>query len=157
MGLNGGRGLSVSQKKCFCQVFAVGIKSGVLGMSFASWKDGLNTRLSTEPCAASLKRNLDLLGCLVCVSCLCLVCSFLGEWPSFAWKGWRRFLGRIAHVLVRVLAGGTNVWRTLRLGWWSVWDCVGGTGDPAWQLCKAPAEAKALLFPFFLQVKLLLV
>lgn len=30
-----------------------------------------------------------------------------------------------------------------------VWDCVGGAGDPAWQLCKAPAEAKALPFPRF--------
>lgn len=72
----------------------------------------------------------------------------LGGMAQLSLERVRGFLVRTAHSLVRVLTGGANVRRILRLNWWSLWDCVGGTGDPAWQLCKAPAEAKALLFPF---------
>lgn len=81
--LNGRGGLSVAQKKCFCQVCVIGVKSGILCMSPASWKDDLSTRLLVEQCAALLKRSSGLLGCLV----LCPVCSFLGEWPRFPGKG----------------------------------------------------------------------
>lgn len=153
MSLNGGRGLSVFQKKCFLpslcgwrQIRSVRHVSCLL----ERWSEltvHLIIWLLAGQCAALLKRNFDLLGCLV----LCLVlCRFLGEWPSFPWKEWKRFLGTTAQSLVRV-----NVRRILRLNWWPVWDYVGGTGDPAWQLWKHLQKQK-LSCLYFLQVKLLL-
>lgn len=73
--------------------------------------------------------------------------ELFGEMAQLYLERVRRFLCRIAPSLVRVPHRGVNIWRILKLSWLSVWGCTSGTGwILEWDLFKAPAEAKAVMF-----------
>lgn len=127
--------------KYFCQVCVVGIKSGVLGRSPASWKEGLNFWQSN---ALLHWRETLLPGFVPCFG------QLPGRMAQLSLERVEEIPGQNSSEL------GDGVWRgeCEKDSHWDWTDGLCGTvlveqGNPTWQLCKAPAEGKVILFPLF--------